>query len=78
MARMSFIPALEAMIRKNLVEKQGVSDSTVTLALAQWYANAEPRTPWERGCFEVFTQVQKQIEKGDEQQLTRNIRKGKV
>jgi len=62
--RMKFIDDLRAMIIQKL-ELQNVPADITRAALDQWDAGGEPRTPYERGCFEVFHTIQNNIEKGD-------------
>jgi hypothetical protein len=61
MPRMKFIPELEEKIRANL-RTQGLEGGIIEDSLRKWRADEEPSTPWERGCFAVFAQVQKQVE----------------
>jgi hypothetical protein len=59
--RMIFISAIRDRITTELRE-QGVSAETIKESFDLWDSGDEPRTPWERGCFDVFRQVQTNIE----------------
>ena len=61
MPRMKFIPELKEKILVNL-KSQGLSGELVYKSLRKWENDEEPSTPWERGCFAVFAQVQKEVE----------------
>lgn len=63
MPRMKFIPELKDKIIDNL-RSQGLSGGIVDDSFRKWENDEEPSTPWEKGCFAVFAQVQKQIENG--------------
>lgn len=59
--RMKFIPGLRDRFVSELARAQ-ISEKVVRAALDQWDAGGSPRTPVERGCFEVFADVQRQID----------------
>jgi hypothetical protein len=60
--RMRFIPELREHIIKNLVN-QGIDKEIVEHSLNKWETGANPSTPYESGCFEVFKQIQANVNK---------------
>lgn len=66
--RMQFIPELQTKIADNLEKHQGVGRHLVTRAFERWHAGQEPETPWDRGCFAVFEQVQNDLNSNTEPQ----------
>lgn len=61
--RMKFIAELKDMIAQQLV-RQGINELQIKRAFALWEDGNEPETPTDRGCFEVFRTIQRQIDTG--------------
>lgn len=61
--RMKFIPEMKDMMVANLV-KQGLTEAQIIRAFEVWEAGDSPRNPIQRGCFEVFETIQKQVDAG--------------
>lgn len=58
--RMKFIPELKEKITNSL-KSQGVNAGAISSSFTLWENGEQPLTPWEKGCFEVFKQVQDTI-----------------
>lgn len=59
--RIDFIPELRAALARQL-RLQGLQQPEIDAAFLRWDDNCQPLTPVEHGCFEIFRQVQRDIE----------------